>query len=201
MLDRRSAALPRRYGWRMLSPLVQTLVGGGLAIVGGLLAAWWQTSRADDIARRIRLAERREAALLALQATVMDVYDRVADIHRTAVESGQTTFQYVAALAALRELSQLWLGVSSGAISDPNIVASYNALDAAARERLPSGKQALDYMASNVQQAGVTFTGDLEYVLGFLRQFKDEVRAEVSLIISPRRRHVVTCTWRAIGHR
>jgi hypothetical protein len=31
-----------------------------LAIVGGMLAAWRQTSRADKIARQVRLAERNE---------------------------------------------------------------------------------------------------------------------------------------------
>ncbi len=170
----------------MSSPLVQTLIGGGLAILGGLLAAWWQTSRADDIARRVRLAERREDALLTLQVTLTDVYDRVAGIHRAAVERGQTTAQYVAALAALREASQLWLGISSGAIPDPTIVAAYAAFDAAVRDRLPGDQRGLEYMANNIHEEGTRFVTDLGYVLGILKQFKDAVRAEVALMIMPR---------------
>jgi hypothetical protein len=42
----------------MSSALAQTLIGGGLAIVGGFVGAWWQTSRSDNVAQKIRRAER-----------------------------------------------------------------------------------------------------------------------------------------------
>jgi hypothetical protein len=57
-----------RYCDAMSSPLVQTLIGGGLAIVGGLLAASWQTARADNVAQIIRRDERYESALIELNA-------------------------------------------------------------------------------------------------------------------------------------
>jgi hypothetical protein len=72
----------------MLTTLDQLLVGGGLTAGGGFLAAWWQTNRADNIARKIRREERRETALLAMHYKTGEVYDRIAGIYRQAVEHG-----------------------------------------------------------------------------------------------------------------
>jgi hypothetical protein len=53
-----------------LTPLEQTLIGAGVAIVAGMLGAiagaWWQGRQAGRIARAIRAAEREEGALLAI---------------------------------------------------------------------------------------------------------------------------------------
>ena len=64
----------------MTSALAQTLIGGGLAVVGGLIAAWWQTSRSDNVARSIRRAERYEAALLELNARVAKADSQVGKV-------------------------------------------------------------------------------------------------------------------------
>ncbi|MGO8957619.1 MAG: hypothetical protein ACLQFR_09655 [Streptosporangiaceae bacterium] len=51
-----------------MSAILQTLVGASAALAGGFLAAWWQTSRVDQVAQKIRRAERREAGLIAPDA-------------------------------------------------------------------------------------------------------------------------------------
>lgn len=52
------------------------------AIAGRFLAAWWQTSRADKIARTIRRAERREEGLLVLNVRDTDVHAAIDRIYR-----------------------------------------------------------------------------------------------------------------------
>ena len=49
----------------------------------------WQTRRADEVARRIRQAERRESALYDLYAVVASVEGRMAALNRQ-VQRGQT---------------------------------------------------------------------------------------------------------------
>ena len=71
-----------------MSPVLQTVIGAIAAIAGGFLAAWWQTSRADKIARTIRRAERREEGLLVLNVKVTDVHAAIDRIYQAA-EAGQ----------------------------------------------------------------------------------------------------------------
>jgi hypothetical protein len=52
------------------SPLVQTLIGGGLAILGGLLVALYQSSHTRRLAIQLRAEEREEEGLLRLGAIV-----------------------------------------------------------------------------------------------------------------------------------
>ena len=66
-----------RYCDAMSSALVQTLIGGALAIIGGLVAAWWQVSRSDSVAKKIRRAERYEGALIELNARAAETVSQV----------------------------------------------------------------------------------------------------------------------------
>ena len=51
----------------------------------------WQTRRADDVARSIRRAERREKGLLSLNATVASIQTELDRLYRQS-ERGQTPF-------------------------------------------------------------------------------------------------------------
>lgn len=170
-----------RYCYAMSSsPLVQTLIGGGLAIVAGFIAAWWQTSRADNVARRIRQTERREQALLELDALASGLEARLEDLFRQ-VEHGQTPWQYQEALRVFGELQQHWRSKSSGVIPDPEIVSAYNAVVVAV-DRLPTGAGFASFM-SNLQAGdpGTVqgFVGDLAYVLGKLGELRKVVHDQV----------------------
>jgi hypothetical protein len=68
------------------------VIGAAGAIAGGFGAAWWQTSRADDVAQKIRRAERREEGLLTLNAMAMTVTTKFAAL-RDEAESGQSSAQ------------------------------------------------------------------------------------------------------------
>src|SRR5260370_3025123 len=114
--------------------MLQTLIGAAAAILGGLLAAAWQTYRADDVALRIRQRERHEAALLEMYAEVSDAYHELSGFYgsawqdvlmgRRSPDSPQSTDECervrVAASAALGR----WDGVSTGVISDQPIMES-----------------------------------------------------------------------------
>ena len=69
-----------RYCDAMSSALVQTLIGGALAIIGGLVAAWWQVSRSDSVAKKIRRAERYEGALIKLNAQAAETVSQVCKV-------------------------------------------------------------------------------------------------------------------------
>jgi len=56
-----------------ISPLVQTLIGGGLAIIGGLLVALYQSRHTRRLAIQLRAQEREEEGLLRLGAIVGEV--------------------------------------------------------------------------------------------------------------------------------
>lgn len=75
---------PRATVCGMSSAFVQTLIGAAAAIVGGVGAALWQTARADDVARRIRKAERREQALIDLNALVTVIYGQLLALYHRA---------------------------------------------------------------------------------------------------------------------
>ena len=96
-----------------MSAIWQTIIGGLLAIVGGLLAVWWQARHADDVARRIRSEDRREAGLLALNVEVTAMHARFDALYHAA-EQGQATSQYLQAIMIMADLRQLWEGSSSG---------------------------------------------------------------------------------------
>lgn len=163
-----------------MSAIWQTIIGGLLATLGGLLAVWWQARRADDVARRIRAEERREAGLLALNVEVTAMHESFDALYRAA-EKGQATSQYLNAITTLARLRQLWEGSSSGVIADKAIVDAYTALDVAAREELPvggAGAQRQRELSTGDADVGLRFVRDLGHVLGLLGEFKKEVQQE-----------------------
>jgi hypothetical protein len=121
----------------MSSALAQTLIGGGLAILGGLIAAWWQISRSDDVAQRIRRAERYESALIELNAQVAKAASQVGEVwgahpaRLRRLRQGQTdASEYDLVDQPLTELLNHWTAVSSPIISDNAIVAAFANLHA-----------------------------------------------------------------------
>lgn len=164
-----------------MSPVWQTIIGAAAAIIGGLVAAWWQTSRADKIAHDIRRAERREEGLLALNVKVTTIHASLDGVHRAA-EKGQATSQYQYALQLLGELKQFWEGSSSGVIPDESIISAYTRLDVAARENLPSGSLGAERqreLSTGDLATGQRFVRDLGHVLGLTEELKRQVQYQV----------------------
>jgi hypothetical protein len=167
-----------------MSAILQTLLGGALTIVGGLAAVWWQTRRADDVARRSRAERRREEGLLALNLEMAAVHPKFDALYRSA-ENGQSTSQYLTAITLLAELRQFWEGNSSGVIGDSAIVGVWIALDSAARERLPTGSGAVlrqRALSTGDSTAGQRFVRDLGQVLGLLGEFKKAFQQEATFL-------------------
>jgi hypothetical protein len=165
-----------------MSPVLQTVIGAIAAIAGGFLAAWWQTSRADKIARTIRRAERREEGLLVLNVKVTDVHAAIDRIYQAA-EAGQATSQYQGARQELAGLHQLWEGSSSGVIPDQTVVAAYTALRVAEQERLPGGSLGAARqreLSTGDKDVGQRFVRDLGHVLGRLEELKRELHRKVA---------------------
>src|SRR5260370_28838992 len=171
-----------------MSAIWQTISGAAAAIAGRLLAGWWQTSRADKVALKIRRAERREEGLLTLNVKATAVLAQMDALYRQ-VERGQTTFQYEAAQALLSELRQLWEGSSSGMIPDRPIVDAYTELDVAARSELPAGslgEQREKELSTGDEAAGQRFIRDLGHVLGLMEDFQRAVNYEVEGLLDHR---------------
>lgn len=178
----------------MSSALAQTLIGAVAAIVGGLGAALWQTARADDVARRIPRAERREQALIDLNALVTVIYGQLLALYRRA-EGGQNAAQHNEAHQALDTLAQHWDSRSSGIISDPSIVTAYAYFNAAVQEDLPGAAtlQRVQELSSGDREAGQRFLRDLGHVVGTLDELKKAVHEQVELLDTmPRPRGVVS---------
>jgi hypothetical protein len=117
----------------MSSALVQTLIGGALAIIGGLVAAWWQVSRSDSVAEKIRQAERYEGALIELNAraaeTVSQVYKVWDDSRSTRLRNPRQektdASEYDRVREPLDKLLDHWQAVASLVISDTTIVEAF----------------------------------------------------------------------------
>jgi hypothetical protein len=118
----------------MSSPLVQTLIGGGRAIVGGLFAAWWQTARADNMAQRIRRAERYESALVELNARTAEALSQVIKVWQDGRElvlhgrghEGIDASYYDLAAQPLDDLLDHWHSSASLIMSDSAIVDGFS---------------------------------------------------------------------------
>jgi hypothetical protein len=168
----------------MSSAFVQTLIGAVAAIIGGLGAAFYQTNRADKVARRIRYDERREGALLELDALASALQSRLDALYRQ-VERGQTQWQYQEALNVLGELAQHWRGKLSGVIPDQEIVNAYNAVDVAS-QRLPQGGEYVPFMSNlqaNDPDTLQRFKNDLGYVLEKLGELRNHVHEQVEKLL------------------
>jgi hypothetical protein len=169
----------------MSSAFVQTLIGAAAAIVGGLGAALWQTTRADDVARRIRRAERREQALIDLNALVTVIYGQLLALYHQA-EHGQNAAQHNQARQALGTLAEHWDSHSSGIISDPSIVNGYAHFNAAVQGGLPSTAtlQRVQELSSGDRAAGQRFLRDLGSVVGTLDELRKAIQEQVKLLDS-----------------
>jgi hypothetical protein len=166
----------------MLSPLWQTAIGAAAAIVGGLVAAIWQTSRADKLAQSIRRAERREQGLLDLIAVVAPTYSQILELYGR-VENGQNAAQYNEARQFANRVTLHWESAAQGVIPDRAIVIAYRYLNAAIQEGLPGGEGTLDRiraLSSGEQQAGQDFKRDLGLVVGRLQEFMRAIQEQVA---------------------
>jgi hypothetical protein len=126
-----------------MSAILQTIIGAAAAIVGGFVGAWWQTRRADDIARRIRREERRETGLVALAGKAGDVLDHLRVLSGVA-EAAPDTGQYEAARQAIEELRQLWLTELSTVIPDRAVTEAVVSFAVKANEFLSWGAKATE---------------------------------------------------------
>lgn len=176
-----------RYGAGML----QVLIGGALTIVGGLGAAIWQTYRADNVARRIRQAERRERALLDLNSEAAKVTARVGDVWQAArlrVLQGDaakvSADDYQSAIEAMGGLQARWDGELSGLLPDRAIEEALLACHQAAATRLwRSGSVAYSQPPPT---GGVVpsfqFVGDLEAVYLALADLRAVLREGIQAL-------------------
>ncbi len=179
-------AQPRsRYCCGMSSAFVQTLIGTLAAVVGGLGAALWQTAHADDVARRIRRAERHEEALIDLNALVTEIYGQLLSLYRQA-EHGQSAAQHNQARQALDTIAQHWDSRSSSIISDPPIVDAYTHFNVAVQEGLSATGtlQRVRELSAGDEAAGRRFLRDLGRVVGTLDELRKAVREQVELLDS-----------------
>jgi hypothetical protein len=161
--------------------MLQVLIGGALTIVGGFLAAWWQTNRAYDVARDVRRDERRERGLLELNAEVSRAHAQLDPLYRQAV-SGQTSFQYQESIRVMSELAQHWDSNAVGVIPDQDVVDAYTAVAVAVHDGLPDGSSFAPYIAnlqSGDNDAARRFVRDLGHVLGVLDDLKKVVQQKV----------------------
>lgn len=122
-----------RYCDAMSSALLQTLIGGALAIIGGFVAAWWQVSRSDSVAKKIRRAEWYEGALIELNARAAEAVSQVCKVwsdtrstrlHRPSQKNTGAS-EYDRVREPLDKLLDHWQAVSSLVISDTTIVEAF----------------------------------------------------------------------------
>ena len=105
--------------------VIGAVIGAAGAIAGGFGAAWWQTSRADDVAQKIRRAERREAALLALSGKLAELRNEVLHLRPQARLHPEAS-QGERALELLQVFQDFWSqGQVSGVIPDMAIRDEY----------------------------------------------------------------------------
>lgn len=167
-----------------MSAVLQTVIGAVAAIAGGFLAAWWQTSRADKIARTIRRAERREEGLLELNQKVAEVHAVIDRVYRAA-EHGQSTSQYQNARQELNGLHEFWDGRSVGVIPDRTVIDAYQTLITAEHEHLPSGGLGAARqreLSGGGEDVGQRFVRDLGQVLGRFGELKRELERKAKEI-------------------
>jgi hypothetical protein len=167
-----------------MSAFLLTILGGALAIAGGCGTVVWQTRRADDVARRIRREERREQGLLALGSKLAEVMARLEYLHGVA-QVTPFSGQYAAAVKSLDELRYLWQSDLCARLADARVVASMNALEAAASERLPSGSDGMAHYAEESPAAKMQhFLADLDHMLAQVKAVKSSVDGEVRALLS-----------------
>jgi hypothetical protein len=155
-----------------MSATLQTIIGAAAAIIGGFVGAWWQTSRADSSARRIRWEVRREQALLALTTKVGQVIELLADAARVP-DSAALTGQYGYAYGAVHELRQLWGTNNLFVIRYDGVMSAMRAFEMKASELLPGGAKAMaQYTESEPAEKVKHFMNDVAELLELLSEVR-----------------------------
>jgi hypothetical protein len=171
-----------------MSAILQTIIGAAAAIVGGFVGAWWQTRRADDVARRIRREERKEQALLALFSKASDVLEHLTSIARMATTTPLTS-QYDAARQPLGELRQLWDTDLVAVIPDHDIRGAMWEVYYRSRELLPRGAEAAEAIARYAEDSPAAkaahFSKDLAELTSMMQKLKSRVLEATRLSDAP----------------
>ena len=168
--------------------VIGAVIGAAGAIAGGFAAAWWQTSRADDVAQKIRRAERREEGLRTLWTEVQKVYGEIETLYLEAEAGNVSGSQYGRATDLLRDLLQLWFISSSRVIPDQPIVDAFDTLVDGGLEHLPEGDVGDDRqlaLHSGDMSEAERFVRDLAYVLGLITECINAVANAVKGLLDP----------------
>lgn len=164
-----------------MSAILQTIIGAAAAIVGGFVGAWWQTRRADDVARRIRREERQEQALLALFSKASDVHERLGGILRAAATAPLAS-QYEAARQTVRELGELWETNLMAAIGDLAIAGDVRAFRMRSGELLPGGAKAMMQYTEDDTGAKVEhFIDDVAELIDLAARLREKALAALDM--------------------
>jgi hypothetical protein len=131
---------------------VGAVVGGILAIIGGLAAAWWQSRRTQEVALHLRRREREEEGLLHMTPLVGEILVRFrmwADPSRESTENPSTQQQPVQEAAEFaRNLRIEWDQEASWRVRTPNVrgnaAALIEALDACAQGGYATSEEIID---------------------------------------------------------
>ena len=176
----------------MSSAFAQTLIGAAAAIVGGLGAAVWQTRRADEVARRIRQAERYEQSLLELNAKVSKAHAQFSVLYgnaRTAMLRGMAerymlTSGYASARPPLNELRDHWYSAASLVIADKMIADAFAALHVAIATHVwYDGNMAYSQKPPESEKVDATqFLQDMEAVYLAVTVAKNHVAEQVKAL-------------------
>ena len=174
-----------------MSAVLQTVIGAIAAIAGGFLAAWWQTSRADAVARNIRRAERREQGLLELNQQVAQALIDVGEAYRSVDYAHKKSsirdpaIHYYGSRKSLDRLHVFWDHKSVGVIPDQTVINAYRALIATEQKHLPGGE--LGVVRSGEISGGggendQRLVEDLGHIIRRLEELKREIQHKVEEI-------------------
>lgn len=147
-----------------MSVIWQTIIGAVAAIIGGFGGAWWQTRRADDVARSIRREERQEQAVLALFNAASDVLERLTSIRRMA-ETTPLVSQLQDASQAASELRRRWMADWLAAIRDQGISGAMWTFYNRSEGLLPAGADAGQYPEDTPGAKAEHFRHDLDELI------------------------------------
>lgn len=167
-----------------MSGILQTLIGGVLAIVGGLLAVWWQARHADDIARRIRQEERREQGLLTFRVELVAALKEVDEAFRS-VEGRRelSSSAWTASYKALARLEQVWETDVTACVPDRVITEKFLEIRGLRHDLLPWAAPPPPRKDADQAKAADDFERGLGSLLAHLAWLKNEVDDRVKELL------------------